>query len=45
MVLAPVPMLFEFLILHALYEMSLVIARFMGAGKEPVVESFEAEDL
>ena len=41
----PVSMIFEFAILHALYEMSLVVARFMGAAKEPAVESLDGEDL
>jgi sec-independent protein translocase protein TatC len=42
---APIPMLFEFAVLHALYEMSLIVARFMGAGQEPVTESSLDEDV
>jgi len=40
----PVSMILEFLILHSLYELSLVVARLIGAGQSPeVVEPPEDE--
>lgn len=41
----PVSMLLEFAILHSLYEISLVVARFMGIGDRPAVDESDDDSL